>query len=128
MVSSSAFSSDIDLNESIRITDEVRSISSKISPQLLEVMEKSGENDLIPIYIFRDLIPDRIIDEHITRETGLIPAHYRNRTYFETIIMPEIIRSVEERVSRENAHMVDSESRMSLIDLAAHEAIGNIMK
>jgi hypothetical protein len=86
-------------------------------------MEKSGEDDLIPVYIFREMIPDRVINEHITRETGLIPEHYQNQINFETIIMPEIIREVESRVGIENAHMVDSEIQMSLVDLVAHEVV-----
>jgi hypothetical protein len=90
-------------------------------------MEKSDKDDLIPVWIFREMIPERTINEHIVRETGMIPEHYQNPVFFEAYIRPEVERTIEARVGRESARMVDSESQMSLIDLALLEVTRNFV-
>jgi len=59
---------------------------SKICPNLLEMMNSSGRNDLIPVWIFRDAVCLNNISALVYAETGKNPDIYEHPEVFETYV------------------------------------------
>ena len=77
---------------------------SKVSEELLEVMETKTDTDLISIYIWLNDIDHDIIDEAMIKEKGMDPAVYENEERFNKEIVPQIEAQIVSRVGYEAAH------------------------
>lgn len=77
---------------------------SKVSEELLEVMETKTDTDLISIYIWLNDIDHDIIDEAMIKEKGMDPAVYENEERFNKEIVPQIEAQIVSRVGYETAH------------------------
>lgn len=69
-------------------------ISRKISSELAEIIKTSDENELIPIYIFRNLISEETINKKLLLETGMNADIYENSELYETVLIPQIENSI----------------------------------
>ena len=79
-------------------------VLAKIDPELLEAMETAGEDELLPIWIWRESIQDEEIYDLVREEKGYDPDLYEDEEAFEEEIKPEIEKQVEEIVGYERAH------------------------
>lgn len=104
---------------------------SKISDELLEIMDTKSNTELIPVYIWLNDIDHEIIRKAMIDEKGMNPAIYENDELFKKEIVPEIEAKIVERVGYEKAHekvensayVLDSngayhDDTMSLVDRA----------
>ena len=106
----------------------VNNIKNKISEDLKDRIKHSAKDEVIPIYIFGKIIPDKNIGELLTKETGIDYRNYENQDRFNTFVRPKIEDEVISRMGKVNATTKDTETMMSSIDIAVSENISNYKK
>ena len=111
-------------NESGIVFDD----SSKISSELKELMDKASENELIPIYIFRRLIPNETIGELLLSEMGYDYKIYEDPDVYDEIIAPKIRKRIVDELGEEAAYKTDEKTQMSPIDRAISEDVDNYLR
>jgi hypothetical protein len=67
---------------------------SKICPELFEIMEKSEQNDLIPVWIFRTNICLIEIERKVYDETGMRAEIFENPGLFEMFVIHAVIKEL----------------------------------
>ena len=77
---------------------------AKIDSELLEAMEAAGEDELLPIWIWRESIQEEEIYDLVREEKGYDPDLYEDDEAFEEEVRPEIEKQIEEIVGYEEAH------------------------
>lgn len=68
-------------------------MNRKITSELTDVIKASSESDLIPIYIFRNLIPEENINNILMSKTGMDAEMYEDEELFKTTIVPQILNT-----------------------------------
>jgi len=106
----------VDTGEKSYVTVE-QTKKDKISPELAEMIANADEDTPIPIYIFRELIPNEKISKMLLDETGMDMDVYEDSELFEDIVVSAVTESVEAQVGTERAHRIDPETEQSLIDV-----------
>ncbi len=74
----------------IEVTSSEMAVSQKISGDLKRIIANSNDDDLIPIYIFRKMIPEEDIHEMLLSETGIDSLIYTDEELFNDIIVPQV--------------------------------------
>ena len=93
---------------------------SKVSAELLEVMGKKSDTDLIPVYIWLNDIDHDIINKAMIKEKGMDPAVYENEERFKNEIVPQIEAQIVARVGYEEAHRSNETSEYILDENGAY--------
>ena len=95
---------------------------TKISAELWGVMAEKSDDDLILVWLWLQSVDQEIIASAIHNEKGLDPAIYGDPALFDTVIVLETTRRIEEQVGYERAHL-KGEDGMSLIDWAINDIV-----
>lgn len=100
----------------------------KISPELEEVLSDAEKDELIPVFIFRKLIPDEKIQELVAEEVGMNTEVYEDSALFDSQIAPDIAEKVEKKLGNEKAHKVDPETQLSPVDQEISEEVDRFIE
>ena len=73
------------------VTDDAVVVNRKITTELENIMTTSDKDDLIPVYIFRNLIPEENINSKLLSRTGMNAEIYEDEELFEEVIVPQIM-------------------------------------
>lgn len=87
--------------------------NEKISAELWAVMEKSSDDDLIPVWLWLTDIDAQVITNAMIEEHGLDPAIYEDEERFNEEVVPEVTREIEKLVGYEEAHKTVSSKQMN---------------
>jgi len=93
---------------------------SKVSAELLEVMQTKSDSDLIPVYIWLKDIDEDVINKALKEEKGMDPEVYENVERFYKEIVPSIEEQIVSRVGYEAAHAKVEESEYVLDENGAY--------
>ena len=76
----------------------------KITDRLWEKMASLADDELIPVWLFKEDIPDETIDQMLLDEKGFDASIYDDPVRFESEIVPVLTERIERRAGYERAH------------------------
>lgn len=78
--------------------------TDKIAADLFSIMEKSDDEEKIPVYIWLNDIDREQLKKDIYLKTGMDPDVYEDISRFESEIVPEVTKEIVDRVGYEKAY------------------------
>ena len=103
-----------------QLVRESTSWRDKICPDTWDAMENATYDELIPVWIFRELIEEEVIEEQLY-EAGFDPALYENPERLNAEIIEPMVAEVVATVGYDVAHFVENRTYNYQLALALEE-------